>query len=130
MHRRQRRHRSRLAGFILDCKEAELESAGRFWSEAFGMASLGAEGELYVRLDASARDLVVEVQKVGHESRVHVDIEADDIDAEAARLERLGARRLEKVKGWWVMQAPTGQRFCVVRAKGSLEGKPGVTAWE
>jgi hypothetical protein len=46
---------------------------------------------------------------------VHLDIETDDIEAEVARLEKLGARRIEKVRSWWVMQAPSGQRFCVVR---------------
>ena len=56
----------------------------------------------------------VEVQQVTHESRVHLDIEADDIEAEVARLERLGARRIAAVKSWQVMEAPTGQRFCVV----------------
>jgi hypothetical protein len=30
------------------------------------------------------------------------------------RLEALGARRVAFVKRWWVMEAPTGQRFCVV----------------
>jgi len=30
------------------------------------------------------------------------------------RLEALGATRVAHVKRWWVMQAPTGQRFCVV----------------
>ena len=35
--------------------------------------------------------------------------------SEAARLEALGARRVAQVKRWWVMEAPTGQRFCVVR---------------
>jgi hypothetical protein len=60
--------------------------------------------------------LHIEVQAVTHPSRVHLDIETDDIEAEAARLERLGAKRIEKVRTWWVMQAPTGQRFCVVRA--------------
>jgi hypothetical protein len=24
---------------------------------------------------------------------------------------------VDKVNTWWVMEAPTGQRFCVVRAK-------------
>ncbi len=55
------------------------------------------------------------LQQVSHASRVHLDIESDDVEAEAARLERLGARRVEKVKTWWVMEAPTGHRFCVVR---------------
>lgn len=122
-------HRSRLAGFIIDCKGAELDAAARFWSDALGMGSLGAEGESYVRLDASARDLVIEVQRVAHESRLHLDIESDDVDAEVARLEALGARRVAKVKTWWVLEAPTGQRFCVVRAKGSLDGAPGANVW-
>ena len=59
--------------------------------------------------------LHVEVQKVAHPSRVHLDIESDDIEAEARRLEALGAKRIGKVKRWIVMEAPTGQRFCVVR---------------
>ncbi len=52
-----------------------------------------------------------------HPSRVHLDIETDDIPAEVARLERLGAQRVAAVHDWVVMQAPTGQRFCVVRAQ-------------
>jgi hypothetical protein len=63
--------------------------------------------------------LHIEVQSVAHASRVHLDIETDDIEAEVRRLERLGAKKVEKINTWWVMEAPTGQRFCVVRAKGS-----------
>jgi hypothetical protein len=57
------------------------------------------------------------VQRVRHESRVHLDIESDDVEAEVRRLEKLGARSLGAVKTWHVMEAPTGQRFCVVRAQ-------------
>jgi hypothetical protein len=46
---------------------------------------------------------------------VHLDIESDDIEAEVRRLEKLGARRIGMVKSWCVLEAPTGQRFCVVR---------------
>jgi hypothetical protein len=122
-------HRSRLAGFIIDCHAADPDEAAKFWGPALGMASLGREGDVYTRLDASARDLVVEVQKVDHESRVHIDIESDDVEAEVLRLEKLGARKVGNVKRWCVLEAPTGQRFCVVRAKAPLEGKPGVTEW-
>ncbi len=109
-------HRSRLGGFIIDCKVDDVDAAARFWSEALGLAAgeTSDEGGVeYVRLDGS--DLHIEVQKVEHPSRVHLDIEADDIDAEADRLEKLGARRIGFVKRWWVMEAPSGQRFCVVR---------------
>jgi pimeloyl-ACP methyl ester carboxylesterase len=75
-----------------------------------------------------AHDLHVEVQSVSHESRVHLDIESDDIEAEVERLERLGATRVAAVKTWVVMQAPTGQRFCVVQRK-DFTGARGVSTW-
>jgi hypothetical protein len=34
---------------------------------------------------------IVEIQRVNHESRVHLDIETDNIPAEVGRLEKLGA---------------------------------------
>jgi hypothetical protein len=122
-------HRSRFAGFIVDCKNADLPATARFWGNALGMPPLEAEGEKYFRLDGSAHDLVVEVQSVDHESRVHLDIESDDVEAEVKRLEALGAKRVAQAKTWWVMEAPTGQRFCVVRAKRPLAGVAGATPW-
>lgn len=121
-------HRSRLAGFIIDCKTPALSPAVQFWSAALGMSELSCEGDLYVGLDASARDLHIEVQNVEHDSRVHLDIETDDVEAEVARLEQLGARRIEQRKSWWIMEAPTGHRFCVVHGK-NLENAAGVTTW-
>ena len=69
----------------------------------------------YRQLRNAPGDLHVEVQQVEHPSRVHLDIESDDLEAEALRLEALGAKRIAKVKRWIVMEAPTGQRFCIVR---------------
>ena len=112
-------HKSKLAGFIIDCSTDDLAAAADFWSQALGMekrALPAGEGEKYVRLVDPASELHIEVQKVSHPSRVHLDIEADDIEAEVRRLEALGARRVEHVQNWWVMEAPTGQRFCVVKA--------------
>jgi Glyoxalase-like domain len=110
-------HRSRLCGFIIDCKTDDLAGAANFWSAALGMPTRilpGQEGDNYVRLVDPQDDLHIEVQRVAHESRVHLDIEADDIEAEVKRLEALGAKRLDKIQSWVVMEAPTGQRFCVV----------------
>ncbi len=115
-------HKSRLAGFIIDCKTDDLKSAATFWGGALGMdvRTLPAEeGEKYVQLVDPQDRLHVEVQSVSHASRVHLDIETDDVEAEAQRLEALGAKKVQKINTWWVMEAPTGQRFCVVRAKGS-----------
>lgn len=115
-------HKSKLAGFIIDCQTGDLASAAGFWSQALGMeiqALPGEEGEKYVRLVDPSDAMHIEVQSVSHPSRVHLDIEADDIDAEVHRLEALGAKRIQQVHTWWVMEAPTGQRFCVVRRSSS-----------
>ncbi|HEU4431216.1 MAG TPA: VOC family protein [Myxococcota bacterium] len=118
-------HKSRLAGFIIDCKDADLARAAEFWGAALGLGVSGGDEPSYVRLDGRQHELTIEVQRVSHESRVHLDVESDDIEAEVARLEQLGAKRVANVKSWVVLEAPTGQRFCVVRAKEPLEGKPG-----
>jgi predicted enzyme related to lactoylglutathione lyase len=113
-------HRSRLAGFIIDCQTDDLDAATRFWSRALGLpvGELSPEeSATYAKLDDGPGDLHIEVQKVTHPSRVHLDIESDDIEAEVARLEALGAKRVAYVHTWCVMEAPTGQRFCVVRMK-------------
>ena len=110
-------HKSRFAGLIIDCDTDDLDAAAAFWSAALGApikpADQPAAGP-YAELSMPEGDPYAEVQKVEHDSRVHLDIETDDIDAEVARLESLGARRINAIKGWVVMQAPTGQRFCVV----------------
>ncbi len=112
-------HKSKLGGFIIDCRTEDLGAAADFWGAALGMPVRelpGAEGESYKRLEDRQHGLDIEVQKVEHSSRVHLDIETDDIEAEVRRLEALGAKRIQAIQTWWVMEAPTGQRFCVVRA--------------
>lgn len=112
-------HKSQLAGFIIDCNTDDLEAAAAFWSQALGLERLRPDDPAeasYIHLKTGPDDLHIEVQKVGHPSRVHLDIETDDIEAEVRRLEALGATRVSKVRRWVVMEAPTGQRFCVVRA--------------
>lgn len=115
-------HRSRLAGFIIDCQDAPIEESARFWGAALGFSIVdpneGGEGK-YAVLGNTPSDLHIEVQRVKHESRVHLDIETDDIEAEVARLKTLGATEVSRPHNarWVVMQAPTGQRFCVVRIR-------------
>jgi len=109
-------HRSRLCAIGIDCQDGDLETAAAFWSAALGRPVGDAEGN-YISLADRANQPIVFVQKVDHPSRVHLDIEADDVDAEVARLEALGAKRVKKVNTWWVMEAPTGHRFCVVRVQ-------------
>jgi hypothetical protein len=68
-------------------------------------------------LETPPDEISVQIQRVDHESRVHIDIETDDIPAEVARLEKLGATVDTRMERWVVMRAPSGQRFCVVRVQ-------------
>ena len=123
-------HKSRLCSIVIDCKDGDIDAAARFWAGAFGK-KIGEkdEGGKYVELVTGADEPIILIQQVEHESRVHLDIESDDMDAEVARLEALGAKRLAFVRGrWWVLEAPTGQRFCVVRRQREAFG-PHVNEW-
>jgi hypothetical protein len=50
-------------------------------------------------------------------NRVHLDLRAADVEAEAERLVGLGARVLEKVEDWVVLADPEGGEFCVQPAR-------------
>jgi len=124
-------HRSRLNGILIDCNTDDIDAAAQFWAEVLGRPvdrdHPGTRGN-YVMLETPSDEISVQIQRVDHESRVHLDIETDDIPAEVARLEKLGATIDNAMERWVVMRAPTGQRFCVVRVQ--REGFPkGATTW-
>lgn len=111
-------HKSRLATIVIDCQAGNPDDAARFWSAALGRPARAFSDPSvasYRELTGAPEEIKVLVQSVTHPSRVHLDIETDDVEAEVRRLEALGAKRVAQVKRWWVMEAPTGQRFCVVR---------------
>jgi hypothetical protein len=125
-------HRSRLNGILIDCNTDDIGSAARFWASALGRridpGHPGTRGN-YVMLETPPGEIAVQIQRVDHESRVHLDIETDDIPAEVARLEGLGATVDTRMERWVVMRAPSGQRFCVVRVQ--REGFPkGAAEWD
>jgi hypothetical protein len=124
-------HRSRLSTFVIDCKVDDFASAAEFWSKALNRALAPANPEFpdYRALAPVEGAPTLVLQRVEHESRVHLDIECDDLEAEVARLEQLGARRVRRVKYWWLMQAPSGHIFCVTDRQRSLVGKPGTNEW-
>jgi predicted enzyme related to lactoylglutathione lyase len=111
-------HYSRLCALLIDCDTPDIDQAATFWAKALGRAidpdHPGTRGN-YRMLATPPDEPIVQIQRVDHESRVHIDIETDDILAEVARMEELGASVVSRLERWVVMQAPTGQRFCVVR---------------
>jgi predicted enzyme related to lactoylglutathione lyase len=126
-------HHSRLSTIVLDCQLDELEPAIRFWSATLGKPVEDADQDgdgRYAALATADDEPIILLQKVDHESRVHLDIETDDLDAEVERLQALGARAIAFVKErWWVMQAPSGHRFCVIQKQRERFG-PHLNRWE
>jgi catechol 2,3-dioxygenase-like lactoylglutathione lyase family enzyme len=125
-------HRSRLSTLVIDCAEGEFERSLDFWSGALGKPAIRDNDPRY----ASLRGRVggeggpyVLLQRVPVEERaLHLDIETDDVAAEVARLEKLGARVKARIRSHVVMLAPSGHPFCVVPSyRGDFES--GATTW-
>jgi hypothetical protein len=111
-------HKSRLGTLIIDCRTDDLPKQAKFWSEALGYKiqppKPGDAGK-YITLIGPEDEATIQLQRVDHDSRVHLDIETDDQAAEVARLEKLGAKRVQDFPRWVVLEAPSGHRFCVVK---------------
>lgn len=110
-------HRSRIAALVIDCDD--LAAGTTFWSQALG-ATPHALDETYVPLGSAINGMVVLLQRVPEpktvKSRMHIDFETDDMEAELRRLEALGAQRKQQQEQWWIMEDPCGNEFCVTRA--------------
>lgn len=110
-------HKSRLGAIIVDCHTEDLYKEAQFWSAALGRTAESSgeqSNQKYVRLEGDGDVLPILFQQVEHDSRVHIDIETDDIPSEVKRLETLGAEVINEMPKWTVMQAPSGHRSCVV----------------
>ena len=125
-------HRSRLSTFVIDCKTEDLDAATRFWGQALGRSVKPADpgSPTYRALDMRETEPNMLTQQVQHPSRIHLDIETDDIAAEVRRLEGLGAKVVDRIQTWVVMEAPSGQRFCVVRPQRGALTDQNANAWK
>jgi predicted enzyme related to lactoylglutathione lyase len=103
----------------------------RFWAEVLGWRiTLEVEKESVIEPpEGSPEDGVVpdflfirvpadETKSL--KNRVHMDLRPDDQEAEIARIEKLGAKRVDvgqdETASWVVMADPEGNEFCVLRA--------------
>jgi predicted enzyme related to lactoylglutathione lyase len=108
-------------GLVLDCHEPARLAA--FWAAALDYVSLGEAGAYVVLLPNGRPGPKLLLQQVPEaksvKNRMHLDIDATDIEAEAARLEALGAHRVadeqlhEHGTNWILMTDPEGNEFCV-----------------
>src|SRR5580704_5186641 len=99
-------HRSRLTAALFDVPAGDFDAETSFWTGALGRTATASELPEYRVLNGLLNGLQVMVQRTGAgaPARVHLDIETDDVEAEVARLERLGATRVEAISTWWVMR--------------------------
>jgi predicted enzyme related to lactoylglutathione lyase len=108
-------------GLVLDCADPTV--LAEFWGPALDYVSVGEAGA-YVALVPNGRSgpklllqRVAEPKSV--KNRMHLDIEAADIEAESGRLVELGATRVERGacsehgSTWILMADPEGNEFCV-----------------
>ena len=116
-------------GLVLDCANPEL--LAEFWAPALGYVSLGSAGNYVVLIDEANTQPKLLLQRVTEpkatKNRMHFDIETPDVDGEVARLETLGAQRVdgpcaEHGSRWVVMADPAGNEFCV--CDGGQPGTP------
>ena len=121
-----------VSNLCLDAVDTELLAA--FWTAALGWQRVGDDdpdddgSEIWLEPPADSPEagrvtplLLLQVPE-DHRSknRLHLDLRPDDQAAEVARLERLGARRVDIGQGpevtWAVLADPEGNEFCVLRA--------------
>ncbi len=108
-------HRSRVCHFVIDV--SDLDKGTSFWSAALGAVEEPLpelSSHIYRQLRLPDSDIRILLQKTGDQKtskeRMHLDLEADDVEAEVKRLEALGARRWdhqqERTFDFWVRSQP------------------------
>jgi hypothetical protein len=111
-------HRSRLAQVCVDSSPERHDDEVAFWQAAthWGWAPSESQefaGKLRPQGGSPVQLLFQRLDEDGDPpTRAHIDLGADDIEAEAERLEALGARRMWDGAGWITLQDPAGLRFC------------------
>jgi len=108
-------HRSRFSTLLIDASADEAPAAARFWSAALGVPAVPVpDEEQFTSLPGAFPGLVVAVQAVDDAPRYHLDIETDDVAAEAERLLGLGAVQAGQWLDCRVLHAPGGHLVCVI----------------
>lgn len=108
-------HRSRLSTLLVDAPTDQAEASAAFWSAALGVRTSHPPGEpQFTSLHDAVPGLVTAVQAVDDTARYHVDIETDDVAAEVARLEALGAVEVSRWLECRTLRVPGGHLLCVI----------------
>jgi len=108
-------------GLVLDCNDPA--ALATFWGGALDYVNVGSVDNYVLLLPNGEPGPKLLLQQVPEgkagKNRMHLDIDVADIEAEASRLEALGARRVasepmaEHGHSWILMADPEGNEFCV-----------------
>ncbi|HTX62702.1 MAG TPA: VOC family protein, partial [Acidimicrobiales bacterium] len=103
-------HRSRLNTVVIDVPDTRFAASTAFWATALGRQpnTSPAEAQPYLRLGGGEAGPDVVLQRIGERARYHVDIAADDVDAEVRRLVAAGATLAGPLETWVVLQDTAG----------------------
>jgi len=114
----------RSISLVLDCRDPQ--ALAKFWAPALGYVEVGSVENYTLLVPNEQGEPRLLLQRVPEgkaaKNRMHLDIHVADIDAEAGRLEALGARRAggvpvtEHDHAWVLMADPEGNEFCVCDA--------------
>ncbi|KAB8164644.1 glyoxalase/bleomycin resistance/dioxygenase family protein [Streptomyces sp. 3MP-14] len=108
-------HRSRLHVVLIDTPPETSDAELAFWGAALGRQPVPEEGTPFATLTRLAGGELLAHQRLGEgEPRIHLDLESDDVAAEVARVEALGATRIGEHDGCVHLRDPAGLVFCVV----------------
>ena len=109
---------------VLDCRDPK--SLASFWAGALDYVDVGSVDNYTLLMPRSTGPQLL-LQRVAEpksaKNRMHLDIHVTDIEAEATRLEGLGATRTagqpvsEHGHSWVLMADPEGNEFCVCDAE-------------
>jgi hypothetical protein len=124
-------HHSRLLKIVIDTPPDLHDQELAFWQGALGQNLPEFHSSEYHGAFLRGSDMMLLTQRLESGApRVHLDMHTDDLDAEVARLERLGAERVQRVQTWWVMQDPAGLLFCVLPMRAGWLNDGNAQRWE
>jgi catechol 2,3-dioxygenase-like lactoylglutathione lyase family enzyme len=113
----------RIECLTIDCDD--LQRVATFWQRALGYQRVYEDdGEVALGAPDGSTTTDLLLLRVPDrkqvKNRLHLDLRPDDRDAEVARLEGLGAKRVdigqEGNESWVVLADPEGNEFCVLKA--------------
>jgi hypothetical protein len=110
-------YRTRVDQLCMDIPASVFDDEGAFWSELTGWSRRHGErpefDNLLPPLGLPVRILLQRLEGAGDRIGAHADLACDDVPAETARHEALGAKVVRLDDAWTTMRDPAGLTYCI-----------------